>query len=163
MPRFGIDSVIMRKLLGMGVTLVLCFVMTSLLPAEDKGKNMINPYLDYKPFPEDGRPGDYLDKKITITGKISNVIWQHMFRGPGDKPYIQECYIDPDEHYLYLNQLVGYNIGTFPFDWKLYEPEHLRFYGSFGVVSGSSKRPGKVDETYSEVYFDIVDLEMLPE
>ena len=125
---------------------------------------MINPYLDYKPFPKDGSPDDYLDRKITLTGRISNVIWQHMLRGPGDKPYIQDCYIDPDEDYKFLNQLVGYNIGTFPFDWDLYGPEHLRFYGSFGVVTGSSKRPGsKVDETYSEVYFDIVDLEMLPE
>lgn len=130
---------------------------------QDKEK-MINPYLDYKPFPPDAAPEEYLGKNITITGTISTVIWQHMFRGPGDKPYIQECYIDPDEKYGYMPQLVGYNIGDVPFDWSLYEDEHLRFYGSFGTVKGSSKRPGsKVDETYSELYFDILDIERLNE
>ena len=131
---------------------------------EKEGKKMINPYLDYKPFPADGSADDYLDEKITITGRLSNVMWQHMLRGHGDKPYIQDCYIDPDEEYKYLSQLVGYNIGTFQFDWSMYEKEHLRFYGYRGIVTGSSKRPDtKVDETYSEVYFDIVDIEILPE
>jgi len=129
----------------------------------EEGKGMINPYLEYKPFPLAGLPGDYLDKKVTITGRLSNEIWQHLIRGAGDKPYIQECYIDPDDGYEHLYQLVGYNIGRVPFDLSLYEPEHLRFYGTFGIVTGSSKRPGKVDETYSEAYFDIVGIEMLPE
>jgi hypothetical protein len=127
-----------------------------------KAEQMINPYLDYTAFPPGADPDEYLGKNVTITGRTSTVIWQHMFRGPGDKPYIQECYIDADEIYGYLPQLVGYNIGTVPFDWSIYENEHLRFYGSFGIVKGSSKRPGsKADETYSELYFDIVDIEVL--
>ena len=142
-------------------TVFLVALSASLAGDDAERKNMINPYLDYEPLPADEDPAAHLSEKVSIIGTISTVIWQHMFRGPGDEPYIQECYIDPDEKYGYLPQLVGYNIGTVPFDWDLYKGKKLRFYGSFGIVTGSSKRPGKVDATFSELYFDIVDIELL--
>ena len=87
------------------VLLAAAFLTIPVLSAATDGDNkkMLNPYLDYKSFPTDGLPGEYLGKKVTFTGRFAVEIWQHMIRGEEDKPYIQSFYIDPDEEYVFLH------------------------------------------------------------
>jgi hypothetical protein len=156
-------KILISKILLPAALLIALFIFpTGMLSAD--GENLVNPYLDYEAFPIGEAAEDFTGKKVSFTGRMSVEINQHMLRGQKDHPYIQECYIDPDNRYRYIPQLVGYNIGKLPFDWSLYEDEHLRFYGTFSSISGPPKRAGsKVDESYTEIYFDIIDIEILPD
>jgi len=120
---------------------------------------MVNPYLDYLPFPLDGNPFDWVGQKVSFKGFLAFEIYQHMVR-PKEE-WAEMIYLQPDKEYKHLSQLIGYKIGNDFSTEAPFENFHLRFYGSFGVLEGSSKRPGKSDVVYRESYFDLVNIEGL--
>jgi hypothetical protein len=86
-----------------------------------------------------------VDKKVTITGKISKVPWQHMMTSVQGHP--ASDYFDVDGG----AQIVIYSKSAISYKGK------MSITGKVLGVQGSSKRPGaSKSETYSE-YHLIVD------
>jgi hypothetical protein len=79
-----------------------------------------------------------LGENIAISGRISEVIWQHMISYQPEYPHSE--YFDLEDDYqvvIYCKEKIGVKTP-------------IEVIGKVIKVSGQSKRPSKVNEEYSE-------------
>jgi len=97
---------------------------------------------DYISMTDSYRLQEYVDKKVKVTGRISDMPWQHLI-GNFEK-YSEIYYFDIKE-----DQIVIYS------KMAILCSSSLTIYGTVVKVTGKSKRPGS-NEEYTE-YHILVD------
>lgn len=88
---------------------------------------------------------DYLGKKITIEGRISDIPWQHLIMS-----------VPTHKHIYYFDLLDGYQIVIYAKE-VIDCSENLIVEGEVIEVRGPSKRPSKIDDINYVEYHILVD------
>lgn len=97
---------------------------------------------DYIALASDADLSQYVDKKVSIEGSVSQAPWQHMMLHFPDKPV--ENYFD-----LETVQIIVYSEKELPL-------KKLRIFGTVVKLEGDSKRPGTKIDDPKYVEFHIV-------
>jgi hypothetical protein len=82
-------------------------------------------------------------KYVCVEGMISGIPWQHLIASVPFHPVAEYFDVSRDQVVIYVKD-------------KIDNASKLRVYGRVFKVQGSSKRPGKTDQEYSE-YSIVVD------
>jgi hypothetical protein len=104
---------------------------------------------NYTPLPDTARMSAYVDKKVSLVGKISNTPWQHMIASVKEYPYSE--YFDVGDFQIVVYARQPMKCGG-----------NVRVFGRVLEVSGRGKRPEPGDEVYTEYHLLVDRWQCLP-